>query len=239
MRLADIQSVTIAGVSETRFNPTYGSVFFFVSGGDLADAGRDARITADGRVLPSTRTSVSPRIVAGRYRLAPGPRQLTMTGWDGSGRPLEAEARIWTGELPLLVVVTDFAGRPVRQARATVSLDSQRRVAEDLRRSDRKPRKHQHVVPFAEPHRLQALAVVRGRDSRTGSARGLVQARHEAAVDQRRVAGHDGDPRCSCRPHAAGHARQWSANFRVTVVDDPAAELAVAVMVAIGVDQHL
>lgn len=124
-------SVIIAGVSETRFNPTYGSVFFVVSGGDLADAGRDARITADGRVLPSTRTSVSPRIVAGRYRLAPGPRQLTMTGWDGSGRPLEAEARIWTGELPLLVVVTDFAGRPVRQARATVSLDSQRRVVEE------------------------------------------------------------------------------------------------------------
>jgi hypothetical protein len=129
-------SVTIAGVSETRFNPTYGSVFFVVSGGDLADAGRDARITADGRVLPSTRTSVSPRIVAGRYRLAPGPRQLTMTGWDGSGRPLEAEARIWTGELPLLVVVTDFAGRPVRQARATVSLDSQRRVAEERRVRD-------------------------------------------------------------------------------------------------------
>jgi hypothetical protein len=129
-------SVTIAGVAETRFNPTYGSVFFVVSGGDLADAGRDARITADGRVLPSTRTSVSPRIVAGRYRLAPGPRQLTMTGWDSSGRPLEAEARIWTGELPLLVVVTDFAGRPVRQARATVSLDSQRRVVEERRVRD-------------------------------------------------------------------------------------------------------
>jgi hypothetical protein len=59
-----------------------------------------------------------------------------MTGWDGSGRPLEAEARIWTGELPLLVVVTDFAGRPVRQARATVSLDSQRRVAEERRVRD-------------------------------------------------------------------------------------------------------
>ncbi|MGD8976133.1 MAG: hypothetical protein PVG91_00905 [Gammaproteobacteria bacterium] len=124
-------SVTVRGVSETRFNPTYGSVFFVVSGGDLADAGRDARITADGRTLPSTRTSVSPRIVAGRYRLAPGPRQLTMTGWDAQGRPLETGARIWTGELPLLVVVTDFAGSPVRQARVTVSLDQQRRVAEE------------------------------------------------------------------------------------------------------------
>ncbi len=124
-------SVTVAGVSETRFNPTYGSVFFVVSGGDLADAGRDARITADGRTLPSTRTSVSPRIVAGRYRLAPGPRQLSMTGWDAQGRPLETEARIWTGELPLLVVVTDYAGSPVTQARVTVSLDQQPSVAEE------------------------------------------------------------------------------------------------------------
>jgi hypothetical protein len=33
--------------------------------------------------------------------------------------------------LPLLVVVTDFAGSPVRQARVTVSLDQQRRVAEE------------------------------------------------------------------------------------------------------------
>lgn len=124
-------SVTVRGVSETRFNPTYGSVFFVVSGGDLADAGRDARIAADGRTLPSTRTSVSPRIVAGRYRLPPGPRRLTMTGWDARGRPLESEARIWTGELPLLVVVTDYAGSPVGQARVTVSLDQQRRVTEE------------------------------------------------------------------------------------------------------------
>ena len=121
-------SIAVGGVSETRFNPTYGAVFFIVSGGDLADAGRDARITADGRELSSTRTSVSPRIVAGCYSMPPGSRRLAMSGWDAEGRPVEVEARIWTGELPLLVVVTDITGRPVTGARVDVSLDQQRRV---------------------------------------------------------------------------------------------------------------
>ncbi len=130
-QIAEVPPVSIAvgGVSETRFNPTYGAVFFIVSGGDLADAGRDARITADGRVLPSTRTSVSPRIVGGRYSIPPGSRRLAMSGWDAEGRPVEAEARIWAGELPLLVVVTDISGAVVNDARVKVSLDQQRGVS--------------------------------------------------------------------------------------------------------------
>lgn len=122
-------SIAVGGVSETRFNPTYGAVFFIVSGSDLADAGRDARITADGRVLPSTRTSASPRIVGGRYSIPPGSRRLAMSGWDAEGRPVEAEARIWAGELPLLVVVTDIGGARVKGARVKVSLDRERSIS--------------------------------------------------------------------------------------------------------------
>lgn len=122
-------SIVVSGVSESRFNPTYGTVFFSVAGGDLADAGRDARITADGRMLPSTRTSVSPRIVGGRYSIPPGSRRLAMSGWDSEGRPVEAEARIWAGELPLLVIVTDISGALVNGAQVKVSLDQQRDVS--------------------------------------------------------------------------------------------------------------
>ncbi len=118
-------SITVEGVSESRFNPTYGTVFFTVSGGDLADAGRDARITADDRPLAPTRTSYSNRIVAGTYELAPGPHRLAMSGWDGIGQAVVAEARVWTGELPMLVVVTDSRGEPVTGASVVVSLDQQ------------------------------------------------------------------------------------------------------------------
>ncbi len=121
-------SIAVDGVSETRFNPTYGTVFFTVSGGDLADAGRDARITADDRPLAPTRTSYSNRIVAGTYQFSPGPHRLALSGWDALGQPIATEARIWTGELPLLVRVTDLRGEPITGATVVVSLVQQERV---------------------------------------------------------------------------------------------------------------
>jgi len=118
-------SIVVEGVSESRFNPTYGTVFFAVSGGDLADAGRDARITADDKPLAPARTSYSNRIVAGTYELQPGPHRLAMSGWDAMGQPIVAEARVWTGELPMLVMVTDSSGEPLTGAGVVVSLDQQ------------------------------------------------------------------------------------------------------------------
>lgn len=125
--------VVVAGVAETRFNPTHGTVFFRILGQDFADAGRDARVLVNDATVPPGQTFPTARIVGASYRLPAGLNRIEFTGWDVLGRPLRTQSRIWAGDLALAVDVIDHLGNRPVEAVVTVALEKQPSVtAEQL-----------------------------------------------------------------------------------------------------------
>jgi hypothetical protein len=121
--------IVVGGIAEDRFNPTHGTVFFHISGLDLADGGRDARVLVNDAVLASGQTAPSARIVGASYRVPTGLSRIEFTGWDALGRPLRTERRIWAGDLALEVRVDDPAGAGFSRATVTVMLEKQPSVS--------------------------------------------------------------------------------------------------------------
>jgi hypothetical protein len=124
--------IAVGGIAENRFNPTHGTVFFLVSGLDLADGGRDARVLVNDVVLGPGQTVPSARIVGASYRLVPGLNRVEFTGWDALGRPLRTERRIWAGDLALEVSIDTPVGAGFSPATVTVELEKQPSISASL-----------------------------------------------------------------------------------------------------------
>jgi len=123
-----IGDVSVSGISETRFNPTHGTVFFTVSGASFPTDARDVAILInDDQLLPSA-LSLSRRIIAASLVLSRGMNEVVLRAWDSQGRMMTADTIVWAGNLTLLVDIVDIGGEPVSGAVVTARLANQRSV---------------------------------------------------------------------------------------------------------------
>lgn len=114
--------VSLSGISEVRFNPTHGTLFFRVSGAFFPTDPRDVAVIIGERQLPAGNLAVSRRLVSASYVMPPGPNTITLRAWDASGEVLTAERRVWAGDLTLQVEILDVLGNPLESGELTASL---------------------------------------------------------------------------------------------------------------------
>ena len=123
-----IGDVSVSGISETRFNPTHGTVFFTVSGASFPTDARDVAVLInDDQMLPAT-LSLSRRIIAASFAMPQGMNEIVLRAWDSQGRMMTADTIVWAGDLTILVDVVDMLGEPVDGAIVTARLANQRSV---------------------------------------------------------------------------------------------------------------
>jgi hypothetical protein len=123
-----IGDVVVSGISETRFNPTHGTVFFTVSGASFPTDVRDVAVLInDDQMLPAT-LSLSRRIIAASFAMPQGMNEVVLRAWDSQGRMMTADTIVWAGDLTILVDVVDMLGEPVDGAIVTARMANQRSV---------------------------------------------------------------------------------------------------------------
>ena len=78
-----IGDVSVSGISETRFNPTHGTVFFTVSGASFPTEARDVAVLINEEQLPPAALSLSRRIIAASFAMPQGMNEVVLRAWDG------------------------------------------------------------------------------------------------------------------------------------------------------------
>lgn len=127
-----IGEVAVSGISETRFNPTHGTMFFTVSGASFpSDSSDVAVLINETQLLPSS-LSLSRRIIAASYVMPQGMNEIVLRSWDNVGRLTTADLIVWAGNLTILVDVVDMLGEPVPGVSVTARLANQRSVQATL-----------------------------------------------------------------------------------------------------------
>jgi len=163
--------VSVSGISPTRFNPTHGTMFFTLNGAYFPADARDVAVIIGDRQLPVGSLSVSRRIVSASYIMDPGANTITLRAWDAAGQVLTSQVTVWSGDLTLVVDVTDSLGRPVERGQLVASLARDRSVtttapiragrAEVVNLPDADIR-----IEAIQPSGLEATAVVPARGRR-------------------------------------------------------------------------
>jgi len=123
-----IGDVSVSGISETRFNPTHGTVFFTVSGASFPTEARDVAVLINEEQLPPAALSLSRRIIAASFAMPEGMNEVVLRAWDIQGRMMTADIIVWAGDLTVLVDVVDMLGEPANGAVVTARLANQRSV---------------------------------------------------------------------------------------------------------------
>lgn len=120
--------ISIEGLSENRFNPDHGTVFFKIRDGSFPADARDVAVLINDNQLPAGRLALSRRIIAAAYAMPPGLNEVVLRAWDAQGELLTADALVWVGNLTIVVDVVDMLGEPVDGASVTARLANQRSV---------------------------------------------------------------------------------------------------------------
>ena len=123
-----IGDVSVSGISETRFNPTHGTVFFTLSGASFPTEARDVAVLINEEQLPPAALSLSRRIIAASFAMPRGMNEVVLRAWDIQGRMMTADTIVWAGNLTILVDVVDMLGEPANGAVVTARLANQRSV---------------------------------------------------------------------------------------------------------------
>jgi hypothetical protein len=136
-----VGEVAVSGISETRFNPTHGTMFFTVSGASFPSETSDVAVLINETQLLPSSLSLSRRIIAASYVMPQGMNEVVLRSWDNVGRLTTADLIVWAGNLTILVDVVDMLGEPVAGVSVTAKLANQRSVQETLEA-------HQGTVEF-------------------------------------------------------------------------------------------
>ena len=114
--------VSLAGVSETAFNPVAGTVTFEITGGTLSADMRDIHLLHNYEDVPHESMVISEDTISVPSLLVEGRNHLDLLASDSNGYLMALQATLWVGAHTLTVTVLDDEGYEVDGAEVTAVL---------------------------------------------------------------------------------------------------------------------